>query len=197
MAETAQKLMTVEEFFAWQQRQDERYELVDGVPVILADPITLMTGASSQHDRITSNILIALGNQLDGSPCWPATADLALRTKIRSLRHADVLVTCDEPKLDVYEAQEPRMVVEVLSNAYEGLPEVRKIEEYRQHGNLVYLLLVDSVLQQATLFSRSSSVGVWTSVDYDGAEGLIGLPEIGCSLSMASVYKGVTFDQSL
>jgi len=106
MAGQATKLMSVEEFFAWQQRQDDRYELVEGVP------LKLMTGASLQHDRITSNVLIDLGNQLDGTPCWPATADVALRTKIRSLRRADVLVTCDEPRLDTYEANDPKMVVE-------------------------------------------------------------------------------------
>ena len=189
MAETAQKLMTVEEFFAWQQGQDDRYELVDGVPVILADPITMMTGASSQHDRITGNIFAALHNQLDGSPCWPATADLALRTKIRSLRRADVLVTCDEPKLDVYEAQEPRMVVEVLSPSNKGLPWHRKIEEYRLHGKLVYLLLVASEQSQATLISRSAG-GTWAPADFDGTDGMIELPEIGCKLAMTSIYKG-------
>lgn len=137
MSGAAQKLMTVEEFFRWQQRQEDRYELVEGVPVPMRDPARMMTGASSQHDRITSNVLIALGNQLKGSPCWPATADLALRTKILSLRRADVLVTCDTPRPDVYEAQEPRMVVEVLSPSNKGLPWQRKIEEYRQHGKLI------------------------------------------------------------
>ena len=64
MAGTGTKLMTVEEFFVWQQGQEDRYELVEGVPVILRDPITMMTGASSLHDRITSNVLLVM---------WPAT----------------------------------------------------------------------------------------------------------------------------
>lgn len=192
MAHTAQKLMTVEEFFVWQLGQDDRYELADGVPVILADPITMMTGASSQHDRITGNIFATLHNQLAGSPCWPATADLALRTKIRSLRRADVLVTCDEPSLDVYEAQEPRMVVEVLSPSNKGLPWFRKIEEYRQHGKLVYLLLVESERQQATLIAREN--GVWSPTDFDGAEGVIELPAIGCKLRMDDAYRGIRLE---
>ena len=192
MTTTAQKLMTAEEFHTWQRNQEDRYELVDGVPIIMRDPITMMAGASSQHDRITSNVLIALGNQLDGSPCWPATADLAIRTKIRSLRRADVLVTCDAPKLDVYEAQEPRMVVEVLSPSNKGLPWFRKIEEYRQHGKLVYLLLVESERQQATLIAREN--GVWSPTDFDGADGVIDLPAIGCKLRMADAYRGIRFE---
>ena len=193
MAETAQRLMSVEEFLVWQQGQDERYELVDGVPVIMADPVTMMTGASSQHDRITSNILIALGNQLAGSPCWPATANLALRTRIRSLRRADVLVTCDRPRLDSYEATEPRMVVEVLSPSNKGLPWHRRIEEYRQHAKLVYLLLVESERQQSTLVAREGEK--WVPSDFDGDEGIIYLPAIACRLAMASVYTGLAFDE--
>ena len=196
IAKTAQTLMTVEEFFVWQQGQDERYELVDGVPIILADPITMMTGASSQHDRITGNIFASLHNQLDGSPYWPATADLALRTKIRSLRRADVLVTCDEPALDVYEAQEPRMVVEVLSPSDRFLPWFRRNEEFRQHSKLVYLLLVESERQQATLITRSGEGGAWAPEDYDGDNRLIDLPGIGCKLAMARVYQGIHFEDA-
>lgn len=184
MANTAAKLMSVDEFFAWQKTQDERYELVEGVPV------RMMMGASTQHDRIVSNVLIDLGNQLDGSPCWPATADVGLRTKIRSFRRADVLVTCDEPRLDAYEAQRPKMVVEVLSPSNVGLSWQRKIEEYRQHPELTYLLFIDSQQEQATLVVRAGEK--WLPIDCDGREGTIELPEIGCRLEMARIYRGVT-----
>lgn len=189
MAQVATKQMTCDEFFAWQQRQEERYELVEGVPV------KMMTGASSQHDRITSNILIALGNQLDGSPCWPATADLALRTRIRSLRRADVLVTCDEPSLDVYEAHEPKMVVEVLSPSNKGLAWHRKLEEYRQHPKLIYLLFIETEQEQATLVARDGDK--WLPTDYDGREPIIELPAIGCRLPMAAVYRGLAFKSEI
>lgn len=192
MSRTASQLMTVEEFFTWQQGQEQRYELVDGVPLIMADPVTMMTGASSQHDRITGNVFASLHNQLDGSPCWPATADLGIRTKIRSLRRADVLVTCDDPSPTVYEAVEPRMVIEVLSPSNKELPWQRKIEEYRQHSKLVYLLLIDSEREQATLIARDGER--WLPTDYDGPEGTIELPVIGCKLPMAAVYRGVRRD---
>ena len=38
MTRTASTLMTVEEFFVWQQSQEDRYELVEGVPVIMRRP---------------------------------------------------------------------------------------------------------------------------------------------------------------
>lgn len=75
MSGTATILMTVEEFFVWQQRQEDRYELVEGAPV------KLMTGASEAHDVIVTNLLSGMHRQLRGAPCRAATADLAVRTR--------------------------------------------------------------------------------------------------------------------
>ena len=44
MGEKAVKPMTAEEFFTWHEHQEDRYELVEGVPV------KMMTGASNYHD---------------------------------------------------------------------------------------------------------------------------------------------------
>jgi len=46
--------------FAWQERQPERYELVDGFP------IRMMAGAKNVHDDIVVNVLAELRNQLRG-----------------------------------------------------------------------------------------------------------------------------------
>lgn len=185
MPAPAIKLRSIDEFFVWQQGREDRYELVEGVPV------KLMTGASTQHDRIAGNIFARLHNQLDGSPYWPATADVGLRTKIRSLRRADVLVTCDEPRLDAYEAREPKMVVEVVSPSNKGVAWQRKVEGYRQHAKLVYLLFVETELEQATLVTRDGDR--WLPSDFDGPEPVIELPAIGCRLEMARIYRNVQF----
>ncbi len=112
MADPARRRMTPEEFFAWQLHQDERYELVDGIPVLRH---RMMTGSSAQHDQATVNIIASLHMQLRGSGCRPTTADIAIRTGIRGLRRPDVTVECAELVRDTYEAREPRLVVEVAS----------------------------------------------------------------------------------
>lgn len=185
MTGTAQKLMTVEEFFDWQLRQDERYELVEGVPV------KLMTGASEVHDTVVVNIIMALGSQLRGKHCRAATADLAVRTKIRSLRRTDVLVTCDgdPPRSDSYAARNPRMIVEVLSPSNKGAPWQRKLEEYRRLAGLEYILIVDPELEQAIFLRKAGEQ--WDHEDYDGREGAIALPSIDCRLALANVYESL------
>lgn len=76
MPDPARRRMTPEEFFAWQLHQDERYELVDGIPV-LRD--RMMTGSSAQHDQATVTIIASLHMQLRGSGHRPTTADIAIR----------------------------------------------------------------------------------------------------------------------
>ncbi len=191
MSDTATRRMTVEEFFVWQQAQEDRYELVEGVPV------KLMTGASEVHDVVLTNILSALHRQLRGAPCRAATADLAVRTKIRSLRRADVLVTCDNdpPRADSYAARNPRLVVEVLSPSNKGTPWQRKLEEYRRLTGLTYILLVDTEIEQVVFLRKSGDQ--WNHEDFDGREAVIPLPEINCSLAIADVYDGVVMPPSI
>jgi Uma2 family endonuclease len=67
MTDAAPRRWTVEEFFAWQERQPERYELVDGFP------IRMMAGAKNLHDDIVVNVLTDLRNQLRGGDRRPFT----------------------------------------------------------------------------------------------------------------------------
>jgi Uma2 family endonuclease len=184
MGEVAERLlapMTIEDFFEWQKGQEARFELVDGIPV------EMMAGASGSHDQIAVNIIISLGNQLSRSPCQPRTADTAVRTGIKSLRRADVLVTCDPPKLDVYEAREPRLVVEILSPSNTGVRWLRKLSEYRRHPGLDYIVLIDSAVVAATLFIRTETG--WDEVEADTFADVFEFPAIECRLSLEEMYQ--------
>ncbi len=189
MAYAAETLMEVDEFFAWQARQEKRYELVDGVP------IEMMTGASSMHDLVVTNMIALFKGQLRGGPCRPTTADIAIRTRIRSLRRADVMVTCDPPRRDVYEALEPRLVVEVLSPSNTGVKWDRKLNEYRRHEALDYILLVDSEVVAVKLYTRAASG--WDDVDADSLKDSIELPKLGCVLTLAEIYEGTGLEDGL
>jgi Uma2 family endonuclease len=189
MSFAAERLMDVDEFFAWQQRQEKRYELVDGVPM------EMMTGASRMHDLIVTNIIALLKDKLRGGPCHPTTADIAVRTRIRSLRRPDVTVTCDPPRSDVYDAREPRMVVEVLSPSNKGLKWTRKLDEYRRHEALDYILLVDSESVGATLYSRSGAG--WDDADADRLADAVELPKLNCRMMLAEIYEGTDLQEEL
>lgn len=188
MANVAYQTMSVDEFLIWSLDQEDRYELVEG------HPVKMMAGASNYHDVIAVNVILSLGNQLRGTPCRVATADTAVRTRIRSARRADATVTCEPPSPDSYEAAAPRLVVEVLSRSNHGVPWQRKLEEYRRREGLQYILLVDSRRIAATLLTRSGVTCEPT--DYDALVDTIALPDIGCTLVMSDLYAGLDFPET-
>ncbi|MCC0806876.1 Uma2 family endonuclease [Methylobacterium sp. W2] len=188
MAQTARRLMSVEEFFDWQQRQDFLYELVDGVPI---PHVKMMTGASAQHDRVTVNIIAALHGQLRGTRCRPTTDDIGLRTGISTLRRPDVTVECGDLVLDSYESRTPRLVVEVLSPSTSTIDRFRKLEEYKRHPTIAYILLVETRWPSATLYRRDGEA--WVTQAFEAMDETIDLPIIGAGLPMSDVYDGMTF----
>lgn len=188
MADAARLTMTPEDFFVWQRDQDELYELVDGHPV---PRHRMMTGASMQHDRATVNIIGTLYAQLRGKPCRPTTADISIRTSIRGLRRPDVMVECAPLVPDTYEVLEPRLVVEVASPSTTTIDQTRKVEEYKRHPTLAYILLVETLKPQALLYRRSGEG--WDIETFEGLQAVVDLPDAGATLSLADIYDGLTF----
>ena len=184
MAEAQVLTMTADEFYLWQLDQDERYELVDGVPV----PLRAMTGASNAHDVILVNCIAELHARLRGKPCRVASADTALRTSIRSARRPDVTVDCAPPEAKSYEAHRPTVVVEVLSPSTRKLDRFTKLEEYRRHPSLRHILLVDPDSVAAKLYSRADE-GTWLDKDLVGKDAVIALPAIDVTLPLSALYE--------
>ena len=203
MTGTAQKLMENDEFLLWCLDQDDRYELVDGVPVSMMTEVTqiidgvavkMMAGASNRHDQIVVNIIAELRAQLRGTGCRAATADIAVKTRNRSFRRPGVTVTCDPPRRDTYDATTAKMVVEVLSPTNRGIAWQRKLEEYRNREGLIYILLVEADAIAASLLSRAPGSNEWLATDADGLDAVLPLAQIGCTLAMSEVYAEMTFD---
>lgn len=188
MADAQLKLMTVEEFFAWQMDQEERYELVDGIPI----PLRGMTGASNRHDVLVVNVIGLLWNQLRGSRCRVATADTAVRTSIRGIRRPDVTVDCAPPEPGSHEAHAPTLAVEVLSPSNRPVDRLRKIEEYKRLPTLRYILFVEPGAMRALLLERADDG--WRDESFEGPDAIVALPAIGATLALRDVYEGAPLE---
>lgn len=189
MAEAQTRPMSVEEFYLWQLEQDERYELVDGVPA----PLRAMTGASNVHDVILVNCIAELHSRLRGKPCRVASADTAVRTAIRSSRRPDVTVDCAPPEKLSYEASRPTVVVEVLSPSTRKIDRFTKLGEFKRHPTLRHILLVDPDLVEAKLYSRPEG-GEWEESDLAGKGAVIEFDAIGISLPLGLLYERVELE---
>jgi Uma2 family endonuclease len=189
MSEPRPRRMTADEFFEWQKSQDRSYELVDGVPIL---PLKAMTGATLRHDRVTTNATIHLGSQLRGGPCRMASTDVAIRIPTGGVRRPDLSVDCGAFADAAMEAQEPRLVLEVLSPSTASVDRVRKLDEYRSHPAIRVILLADTRTPKVAVWRRGGLA--WQAEDYDGLDAVIELPEISARLSLAELYEGLTFD---
>lgn len=188
MSEPQRRRMTQDEFFEWQKSQERNYELVDGLPYL---PLKAMTGATLRHDRVTVNAMISLGTQLRGGPCRPATDDAAIRIPSAGVRRPDLTIDCGPLKDNAMEAQEPRLVLEVLSPSTTSVDRFRKLDEYKSHPALKLILLADTRTPAVVLWRRRD-VG-WVTEDYSGLEAVIPLPEIGAALRLSDLYDGLEF----
>ncbi|MEO1649793.1 MAG: Uma2 family endonuclease [Pseudomonadota bacterium] len=191
MAHAPQPLMTVDEFLIWCLDQEERYELVDGVPV-LRDycETTGQAGATSRHDAIVINIIIALGNQLGDQPCRVATGDIAVRTRIDQTRRPDVHVTCDAVDESSMETNDVKLIVEVLSPSNKGNSWHQKLDAYFRRDDLRYLLLVEQTPVSALLYTRGGQT--WNQpIGFKSRNDTIDLSDIGCTLALAHVYDRI------
>jgi len=189
MSEPQHRRMTPEEFLEWQTRQDKNYELVDGIPVL---PLKAMTGATLRHDHVTVNALGSLHNQLRGGPCRPRTTDIAVRIPRGGIRRPDLTIDCGPMQDRSMEAQEPRVVFEVLSPSTVNFDRIRKLDEYKSHPSIRVILLAETRAPKVGLWRRAE-VG-WAVEEYDGLGATIDLPEIGASLSLDDLYEGLAFE---
>jgi Uma2 family endonuclease len=161
MDDQALRRMTADEFFAWQQAQEDLYELVGGYP------LRMMAGASRRHDQIVVNVIAELRNQLRGSPCRPFTSDTAVATAADKRRRPDAGIDCGEFRDEDFVAEFPRLVVEVLSPSTREFDMFGKLDEYKSVESLDYILLIEPNAPQAILWHRDIGRR-WEHRPYEG-----------------------------
>lgn len=186
MSDPALQPWTVAQFFEWQSRQTERFELVSGVPV------RMMAGARNVHDDIVVNLLAELRGQLRGSGCRPFTGDGSIETLPGQIRRPDAGADCGQRDPDGMKAALPRMVAEVLSPCTRDFDTFEKLAEYRQVESLDYIMVVEPNAPEVIVWSREAGRG-WVRRLLEGLDRKVDMPAIGIMLPLAEIYDGVVF----
>lgn len=186
MGEPVHPNWSVEEFFAWQERQPERYELVDG------HPLKVMAGAKNVHDDIVVNLVGELWRQLRGGGCRPFTGDGSVETRPGQIRRPDVGVDCGPRDPNAAKAALPKLVVEVLSPSTRDFDSFGKLEEYKGVPSVDYVVLVEPNEALAAVWSRDDD-DQWVERRIRGLDETIDMQRLKIALRMADIYEGVAF----
>lgn len=177
----AYRRVEVDEFLAM-DFGGAKAELDDGI-------IFMMAGGSPAHARIASNLIIALGQRLRGTGCFPFGSDLATRTGVRSIRYPDVSVYCNDPnapeKDDARLIGDPTVIFEVLSPSTEQNDERAKLPEYRALPGVKAIVLIRLADQTVRLVERTE-VG-W--VDHVAAAEDLRLDVLGITIPHAEIFS--------
>lgn len=160
---------------------DERWELLDGEPVLMAPQ-------SERHQLIVSNLLRRLAPLAERQGCRVLPGLGLLNDFVDNYAPIpDVVVRCGPLLPDGY-ARDPILVAEVLSHSTMSNDRGRKSEFYKGLQTLRTFLLVYQDEVRVEVWQKEGSSWNFTVL---GPEGTINLPELQATLPVAEIYAGI------
>ena len=171
--------------------KEEKWELIDGVPMMMPPPTLI-------HQRISSNIWLLLSNRLrEARPGWRADMGIGIRVpdNDRYNPEPDVTVIDAQIEIDQIYAERFYFVVEVLSKS--NRPELlagsdkpivlaAKIDFYKLHEHCRGVLIVHQDHIEAELYSREAG---WARVPLCAPGDRLVITDIGDIGTLADLYR--------
>ncbi|UEM07695.1 Uma2 family endonuclease (plasmid) [Skermanella rosea] len=180
------RFSTIEEFIAWEERQPERFEFLDGrVWPHDADPAG-MAGGTIRHNDIVFNIRTALAPIFRPCGCRVQSETVKLKTHTFSA-YPDVLVTCAPVTPDASRVAEAILLVEVVSEGTEHKDRGPKQQNYLDTAFCLYYVLVSQDAQMVEVYSRAPAGWIYRS--YRDPDDRIELLNADAKLAMADIYR--------
>jgi Uma2 family endonuclease len=193
MSDAARKLsdedrpFTYAEYKAWELKEGERFELIDGTAYAMAAP-------NDFHQAILTELVRQMANYLHGKPCKvrPAPYDVRLfyaeDESDSTVVQPDISVICDESKRGLEGCRgAPDLVVEVLSPGNRAEEMVRKFNLYMKAGIREYWVVAP---ESKTVQSFVLQNGAYTGTIYDSVAILPSATLEGLSISLSDVFAG-------
>ncbi len=170
---TALKLMTTDEFFRWAEGKEGRWELHDGVPVLMhAGAPTLIAPERAAHVRTKFSAATALQEALKGVnlPCEVFSDGLSVKIDAQTTFEPDASVVCgQEVPDDAIVISNPIVVVEVLSPSTAAIDHGRKLSGYFSLPSVEHYLILDPERRVVIHHKRGQGDAIETRVLSEGS----------------------------
>ena len=182
---------TYTDYITWDD--NERWELIYGVPYMMAPP-------SLPHQGISLELSRQLGNFLQNKPCKVFTAPIGVRLTADAnddtVLQPDIVVVCDYAKLDnkgVIGA--PDMVVEILSPSTARVDRFEKFRIYESAGVREYWI-VDPESRTAQVHILDNEKFNFIKTYRDNETVPVHVLD-GCTISLPDTFPDSPFPDSL
>lgn len=176
--------MTLEEFLAWEERQELRHEF-DGVRPLLRDGVTV------GHSLIQVNLVAGLGRRLRGKRCQAFGSNLKICVA-GNVRYPDAFIACSRYPRGTIVIHDPVVVFEIVAPDTATTDRIVKNQEYRDTPSIQRYVMLEQDRQAATIFARVGDDWVGHVVS---GNVVLAMPEIGIEVPLAELYEGVEFSE--
>ena len=184
MAELARKLsISPVEYLEGEKASKVRHEYVDGDGYAMA-------GGTKAHNQVAGNFYGALRAHLRGTPCRAFIGDVKVHVAWdwrERFYYPDVVVGCAAGDNDPDVVEQPKLIVEVLSNSTERDDRSDKFYAYRRLASLQEYVLVAQDTRRVEVYRRQTG---W-DLELFETDGDFNLHSVGLDLTLAEVYEGV------
>lgn len=170
------------EYLEGEALSDIKHELIDGDVYAMAD-------TSVNHERLSTNLLIAIGAHLKTSPCEPFGSDMKVKAD-SNFYYPDVIVDCSFDESTPYYIDSPKLIVEVLSKSTRRIDQTIKRTDYVSIPTLEEYILIEQDIVGIEVVRRSQG---WQSKYYYLGDEFT-LDSIGITLTVEDIYHRVKND---
>ena len=187
MAAHPQRLyMTIEQYLAFDQASDTKYEYLDGEAIAMA-------GGSLNHNRLAGNMFFFLTQALGlKGPCLTYNSDTRVLVSQKQYVYPDVTVSCEstDHSSENDTLHSPHLVVEVISPGTEATDRGKKLNWYRSHPSIQEYMLINTRVQLVEIYRRNQDHSFWTYHTYEPGEN-IEIHSLDIILSLDDLYAGL------
>ncbi len=190
MSAVPKRRLTPEEYLAQERRAQFKSEFYRGETFVMA-------GATRAHILVSGNVARESGNQLKDRPCEVYQSGMRVNISRTGL-YAYPDVVCGEPHFEdeVHDTlQNPTVLFEVLSKSTELYDRGIKSASYRRIPSLKEYVLIAQDRPQVERYVRQPD-GSWLLREASELTESITLESVGVVLSLAEIYRPVTFEQA-
>jgi Uma2 family endonuclease len=180
MSAALRKPMTLDDFLAWEERQELRWEFDGFAPVA-------MNGGTMAHEVIGGNVRFALQSRLSRGKCRVYGPSLKVEVAGR-IRYPDAFVCCSALDRKQTVVSDPVTVFEVLSPGTASTDHLAKLGEYAATPSIQRYVILEQDAIGAVVYARKGTDFV-ASVAREGDT--LEMPELGIAVPMAELYEGV------
>jgi Uma2 family endonuclease len=184
--------MTVDEFYEFTDRRpdDEKWELIDGEPVLNAAP-------SKLHQRIVKNLLLVLGAlERAQSASWEVLPGLGVRVSDTKRPEPDVVIiplASASPDLGERDRSDALVAFEVLSPSTEDRDLRWKRDAYTSLASLTHYVVIAQDAVEVVVFARDNA---FAETRLRSLNDSVEVPALGISLLLAEIYRGTSLASS-